>query len=224
MSEICEPAYFAVIPASVRYHEGVCASAKLLYGEITALCGKRGFCWSTNKYFADLYGVQGTTISEWVKQLVSAGFLKVEMTPTKAGNERRIRLCEMISGGLREKPNTPRGSSGKAEEGSSGKAEDPYNKENKTDRINTQRASRKRLGDDEFWEMTKTNFPHLDIEDQKRRMAAWLAVNPSRQLTQKFAINWLNRQDKPLNGTHIKTTPKSPFNHNLNSLVADDEY
>ena len=38
------PAYHAVIPADVRYDARLKASAKLLYGELTALCDREGYC------------------------------------------------------------------------------------------------------------------------------------------------------------------------------------
>ena len=64
-----EPGYYAVIPASVRYDSKLPANAKLLYGEITALCNREGYCWATNEYFAELYKTTDKTVSRWIKHL-----------------------------------------------------------------------------------------------------------------------------------------------------------
>ena len=46
--------YYAIIPSTVRYDPDLKPSEKLLYGEITSLTNKMGYCFATNKYFADL--------------------------------------------------------------------------------------------------------------------------------------------------------------------------
>lgn len=86
-----KPAYYAIIPADVRYHPDLTANAKLLYGEITALCSREGYCWATNQYFADLYGVKVLAIKRWIGALVKAGFIETEVN-APAGNTRRIYL------------------------------------------------------------------------------------------------------------------------------------
>lgn len=44
--------YYAIIPANIRYDTRLKANSKLLYGEITALCNEKGFCWASNDYFS----------------------------------------------------------------------------------------------------------------------------------------------------------------------------
>lgn len=87
--------YFAIIPANVRYDQRLKANTKLLYGEITALCNERGFCWATNDYFADLYGVSKETVSRWISQLIKFGYLKREIVfkgGTKEITHRYLRI------------------------------------------------------------------------------------------------------------------------------------
>lgn len=75
------PSYYAVIPAPVRYCKGLPPAAKLLFGEITALCSVEGFCWATNAYFCDLYEVDRSTLQRWLSALVAEGFIRVEAPP-----------------------------------------------------------------------------------------------------------------------------------------------
>lgn len=95
MTDQEKPGFYAVIPADVRYCTTIPDGAKLLYGEITALCNDRGFCWATNAYFSNLYNCSADTISRWVKFLFDAGFLEVEIDKSK-GNQRRIYLAGAI--------------------------------------------------------------------------------------------------------------------------------
>lgn len=71
--------YYAIIPANVRYDEDLPANAKLLYGEITALCNEKGYCWASNSYFSDLYKIHNKSISRLISQLDKKGYIKIEM-------------------------------------------------------------------------------------------------------------------------------------------------
>jgi len=89
-----KPNYYAIIPADVRY-SNLKPNAKLLYGEITALSSKEGYCFATNNYFAKLYDVTKNTISLWVSQLNKEEFISVELI--KKGEqitERRIGIIK----------------------------------------------------------------------------------------------------------------------------------
>lgn len=88
-----KPNYYAIIPASVRYDKELRANEKLLYGEITALCGASGYCWGSNRYFADLYGVSTRIITTWIKHLEDKGYISTTVIykeGTKEVLERRI--------------------------------------------------------------------------------------------------------------------------------------
>lgn len=61
--------YYAIIPATVRYNKELKFAERLLYGEITALTNKRGYCFATNRYFSQLYDVTTETISRWISHL-----------------------------------------------------------------------------------------------------------------------------------------------------------
>lgn len=90
-----QKAYYAIIPAGVRYCKDLTDGAKLLYGEITALCNEKGFCWATNSYFAELYGKSNDTISRWIGELSAFGFITTAVEKEN-GNIRKIWLANEI--------------------------------------------------------------------------------------------------------------------------------
>lgn len=109
------PGYIAVIPSEIRYDTALPPSAKLLYGEITALAGSDGYCWATNDYFAQLYGVDKCTISRWISKLQKRGHVTVEVVRGRDGEgaveERRIYIGRTVAeaaGGIDKKINTYR--------------------------------------------------------------------------------------------------------------------
>ncbi len=71
--------YYAIIPATIRYSKELKANEKLLYGEITALSNKNGYCYAQNRYFADLYNVSIETVSRWLSHLQKMGFINIEI-------------------------------------------------------------------------------------------------------------------------------------------------
>lgn len=87
------PGYWAVIPAGVRYDQELPPNAKLLYGEITALVDKRGYCYAQNAYFAELFGLTDRSVSRLLATLVERGYLRIDVLrdpETQEVVERRI--------------------------------------------------------------------------------------------------------------------------------------
>ena len=102
-----KPNYYAILTADVRYDKRLTANAKLLYAEITALTNTKGYCWSTNAYFANLYGVSNTSISKWVSQLVKLGYLDIKLIYREGTKEILHRYLSLVKEGIEEKLHTP---------------------------------------------------------------------------------------------------------------------
>lgn len=89
--------YYAIIPANVRYDADLTPNAKLLYGEITALCNEKGYCWASNEYFSKLYGVSKSSITRWVSALVNKGYIFNEVIYKEGSKEVLNRYLKLSS-------------------------------------------------------------------------------------------------------------------------------
>jgi hypothetical protein len=85
-----KPNFYAVIPATVRYDETLSSSQKLFYAEITAMSQKEGFCWASNSYFSNIFGVANSTVSSWVTGLKEKGHILVEYEKTGKNIDKRL--------------------------------------------------------------------------------------------------------------------------------------
>lgn len=87
-----KPGYWAVLPARVRYDEELRPNAKLIYAEITALADSTGFCWATNKYLSELFGLSKKTVSDLIGTLEKKGYIQIEVVRDEKGavSDRKI--------------------------------------------------------------------------------------------------------------------------------------
>lgn len=99
--------YYAVIPANVRYDKSLKPNAKLLYGEITALCNEKGYCWATNDYFSSLYEVSKETVSRWISQLKDKNYISVKLVYKEGTSQIINRYLQISQYPIDEKINTP---------------------------------------------------------------------------------------------------------------------
>jgi len=97
--------YYAIIPANIRYDTRLKANSKLLYGEITALCNEKGFCWASNDYFSDLYGVNKETISRWISELIKYEYLTREIVYKEGSSQILKRYLRINQYPIDEKDN-----------------------------------------------------------------------------------------------------------------------
>lgn len=91
-----QPSFYSITPAYVRYCKELEPNAKLLYGEITALANQSGYCWSTNKYFAELYDVDERTVRRWISSLAKFKFIKITSEKKGIKTERKIWISHEI--------------------------------------------------------------------------------------------------------------------------------
>ena len=96
MNEEYQVSYYSIIPATVRYDTKLKASEKLIYGEITSLANRMGYCFAQNRYFANLYKVSTHTVSQWISHLEKQGYIHTELIKNsrKEVKERRIYIVD----------------------------------------------------------------------------------------------------------------------------------
>jgi len=90
-----KPSYYTVTPAHIRYDKSLPPFARLLYGEITALANKRGYCDASNGWLAKQYEVTPQAVSGWIRQLAEKGHLVLIYEDGEYGMKcRKIYLSE----------------------------------------------------------------------------------------------------------------------------------
>ena len=139
-----KPAFWAVIPASVLFSEQLRPNAKLLYGVVTLLQESSGYCYASNRYLGNLFGLQPETITGLLNNLVDAGLIATDVIrdpETNEVQERRIWTVAQIPSIIPPSPkNIGEGSPKKIREASPKNLGDPPRKksgENNTSINNT---------------------------------------------------------------------------------------
>ena len=99
--------FFAVIPAFVRRCKDLEPAAKILYGDISALCNEKGYCFATNAYLAKINYVDERTVQRWLESLKKNNFINVEVTKKGFQTKRRIYLNYDAIQAERKRKNAP---------------------------------------------------------------------------------------------------------------------
>lgn len=74
------------------FDENLMANAKLLYGQITLLANKEGYCWASNAFFAKKNNTSSQSISKWISNLSDNGYIRLEYEHAGTNNVRKIYL------------------------------------------------------------------------------------------------------------------------------------
>lgn len=70
---------YSVIPTRILFNENLKPNVKLLYGAITSLANKEGYCYASNNYLGEKFKVDPKTISSWIKELRELNYVIVEI-------------------------------------------------------------------------------------------------------------------------------------------------
>ena len=183
------PSYYGILPANIRYDNRLKPMEKILYSEITALSNKTGECWSSNKYFADLYDVTQNTVSIWVCHLVELGHINRRIKYKENSKQIESRYLSLSIGGTTINDDTP----------TTKKEEDNNTSNNNINLINNDHFKK-------FWEIyprktAKANAQRAYLKALKKStpqciFASVLAHTKSKQWQDKqyipHAATWLN--------------------------------
>ncbi len=80
---------YANISKSIYSNKSLSALDKLIYERITALTHKDGYCYATNEYIANIYGVKKNTVSASINKMVKQKLLKSKMVKEGTNNTKR---------------------------------------------------------------------------------------------------------------------------------------
>lgn len=93
---MARPDNFTQMPAQVRYDKRLQSGAKILYSEIKALTNTKGYCWASNSYLAENFGVSIRTIQRWLARLKSLGYIYVVEDEQQGITFRRIYMVNIL--------------------------------------------------------------------------------------------------------------------------------
>lgn len=195
-----KPAYWAVLPARVRYDEELRPNAKLLYAEISAMSDATGFCWATNRHLAQLFGLAADTVSALVAQLAERGYIVMEIIKGPKGNitERRIWLAE-VRPPIGKNADTPTGDFadtpiGKNAEENSTSFEyiPPYSPPKGGRRRKPEHKDAPDWEPERFLKLWKW-YPSEFRGNKQRAIRAWDALHPSPELVDTIAAALLRK-------------------------------
>lgn len=225
MEEV-KKSYYAIIPANVRYDKRLCANAKLLYGEITALCNEKGYCWARNSYFTDLYDVSQRSVQKWIKQLIDCGYIESEIIYSKDSKEIEARYLkipgsspggeEKFTGGGEKK--FTRGGEKKFAVNNTSNNNTNTNKERKKERKGGEPESKKQDTENLYLEK-QTNKKKAPLENQKSFNELIELYTPNKKLQEELKEHLKVRKAKKALSNHaIKLSLER-----LDTLANNDE-
>lgn len=94
--------FYCVVPHYILEDPEISSTAKLIYGEISSLANKFGYCYAINKHFSELLKCSDRVVQSSIERLKKAKYLRVEVERSKGGTRRKIWICPQ--GGKKTSP------------------------------------------------------------------------------------------------------------------------
>lgn len=92
-----EQGYYAVIPAFIL-NSKISDRSKLLYGHISTLVKKEGYCWASNQFFERIMNCSQSTINRCFLELEKNGFITREVDFKEGKKEIEMRKIYLTTG------------------------------------------------------------------------------------------------------------------------------
>jgi len=149
---------YSLIPISILRDNRLTSLEKLLLIQIISLCKQKGYCWATNKYFAELNNVSRTTISKSVNNIAASNYINIQYEQQNLNNsKRKIELTPVLNNQIKRiKESFDTSIKEKLKQ---------YNKnnDNKIDKIYT-----KDENGNEYWHGVKIEYNEATKEEQEK--------------------------------------------------------
>lgn len=189
-----KPHYYGIITANVRHDPELRPNAKLLYAEITALSDMTGFCWASNEFFMELYGIGDKTVSDLIKQLRDRGYIYTVIRKIDNKNVRLITADKAVYDKIKSAKNgtldfksAKNGIFKSAKNGS----QNNINNINNNPPLNSPQGERRAVSAPshlpERFEKLWSFYPADKRGNRKRAIKAWDKLKPSPELVDTIA-------------------------------------
>ena len=148
---------YSLIPISILRDNRLTSLEKLLLIQIISLCKQKGYCWATNKYFAELNNVSRTTISKSVNNIAASNYINIQYEKENLNNsKRKIELTPVLNNQIK-----------RIKEGFDTSIKEKFkqynkNNDNKIDKIYT-----KDENGNEYWHGVKIEYNEATKEEQE---------------------------------------------------------
>ena len=148
---------YSLIPISILRDNRLTSLEKLLLIQIISLCKQKGYCWATNKYFAELNNVSRTTISKSVNNIATSNYINIQYEQQNLNNsKRKIELTPVLNNQIK-----------RIKESFDTSIKEKFKQYNKNDDNKIDKIYTKDENGNEYWHGVKIEYNEATKEEQE---------------------------------------------------------